>query len=126
MQVIGENARLTIETTDLSKMIVVSSKKRNFLFNDIFKVQDELSNELLKEMSLDVVVGRGQGENWVSQFKSAEDYTLFLNFREEWRKETEESHNKSALILEKLKARNPNMNMSNAYAWLIFQKFCLG
>ena len=126
LQVIGENARLTIETTDLSKMIVVSSKKRNFLFNDIFKVQDELSNELLKEMSLDVVVGRGQGENWVSQFKSAEDYTLFLNFREEWRKETEESHNKSALILEKLKARNPNMNMSNAYAWLIFQKFLLG
>ena len=58
-------------------------------------------------MSLDAVVGRGQGENWVSQFKSAEDYTLFLNFREEWRKETEESHNKSALILEKLKARNP-------------------
>ena len=126
LQVIGENARLTIETTDISKMMVVSSKKRNFLFNDIFKVQDELSNELLKEMSLDAVVGRGQGENWVSQFKSAEDYTLFLNFREEWRKETEESHNKSVLILEKLKARNPNMNMSNAYAWLIFQKFLLG
>ena len=126
LQVIGENARLTIETTDLNKMIVVSSKKRNFLFNDIFKVQDELSNELLKEMSLDAVVGRGQGENWVSQFKSAEDYTLFLNFREEWRKETEESHNKSALILEKLKERNPDMNMSNAYAWLIFQKFLLG
>ena len=126
LQVIGENARLTVETTDLSKMIVVSSKKRNFLFSDIFKVQDELSNELLKEMSLDVVVGRGQGENWVSQFKSAQDYTLFLNMREEWRKETEESHNKSALMLEKLKKRNPDMNMSNAYAWQIFQKLLLG
>ena len=55
-----------------------------------------------------------------------EDYTAFLNWRIEWRKETEESYYKSLSMLEDLARKNPELSMSIWFAWQLFKKTGLG
>ena len=43
----GNKARLNLEITDLDASKVTVSKKKDFELDDIFGVQDELSDEIL-------------------------------------------------------------------------------
>ena len=79
IQVMGENARLNLQVSDLKAFEITVAKKKDFNLQDIFKVQDELSNEILQDLSIDLGVGAVQGSNWSEDFKSMEDFVLFLN-----------------------------------------------
>ena len=57
MQVMGESARLHLEITDIKTSQVIVSKKRDFDLNEIFAVQDELTNSILDEMQIGLGVG---------------------------------------------------------------------
>ena len=74
---------------------------------DIFKVQDELGNEILGALSMNLGVGSAQGSNWAKRWRSMEDFTKFLNWRNEWRKFTKNGYLNSLRILEELKASYP-------------------
>ena len=123
MQVMGDNARLNIEVTDLKIGEVVETAKRDFLLNDFFKVQDELSSLILNALQTDLGVG-SDIKAWVSQFNSMEDFTLSLNWIRHWRAYNQEGYNKSKEILEKLMKRYPDgqPNIDVLEAWQISQK----
>jgi len=127
IQVMGNNARLNIEITDLKLEEVSVSKKRDFNLNDIFKVQDDLSNEILSELQINMGVGSRQGKRWASNWKSIEDFTKFLNWRNELRTFTKESHLNSQRMLDELKDLYPEESdlMYVAEAWQIWQRIVM-
>jgi len=127
IQVMGNNARLNLEITDLKLEEVAVSKKRDFNLNDIFKVQDELSNEILNELQINMGVGSSRGKRWAADFKSIEDFTKFLNWRDKWRTWTKEGHIKSQSMLDELKVLYPQDSsiMYVLEAWQIFQRILM-
>ena len=92
MQVMGQDARLNLEITDIEKSEIVISKKEDFNINNIFKVQDNMSNAILDELQIGLGVGRKQGTKWSSNFNSLDDFSIFLNWRNELRKGSKEGH----------------------------------
>jgi len=127
IQVMGNNARLNLEITDLKLEEVSVSKKRDFNLNDIFKVQDDLSNEILSELQINMGVGSRQGKRWASNWKTIEDFTKFLNWRNELRTFTKESHLNSQRILDELKDLYPEESdlMYVAEAWTVWQRIVM-
>ena len=128
MQVMGNNARLNLEITELDNLKVSVSKKKDFLLTDIFKVQDELSNEILNELQISLGVGAGQGSNWTKDYNSMEDFNLFLNWREEWRKFSKSGYINSLRMFEKLKSSYPSETRAILVqeSWQLYQKVLLG
>ena len=128
MQVMGNNARLNLEITDLKASKVTLSKKKDFKMEDIFKVQDELGNEILGDLSIDLGVGISQGSDWAKQWRSMEDFTKSLNWRNEWRKFTKKGYSNSLRILEELKATYTEETRAilNLEAWQLYQKLNFG
>ena len=125
MQVIDKSARLHLEISDLHKSEVVISRKKDFNLNDIFQVQDRLSNEILKAMQINVGNSGEQTANKIL-FNSMEEYTTFLNWRIEWKKGTEEGYYKSLDLINQLQSSNPKLSLSVWLAWQLQQKINLG
>ncbi len=124
MQVMGKNARLNLEISDLKAAKVTLSKKKDFTMEDIFKVQDEISSEILGDLSIDLGVGSTQGSNWAKDFNSVEDFILFLNWREEYRKFNKNSYVNAVKIIEDLRSSNVGESVTVLVmeAWQLYQK----
>ena len=120
MQIIGQKGRLNLEITDIDLGTVTGTKQKDFDINDIFEVQDQLSYEILQEMQINVG-NSGSATASKIPFDSMEDYTAFLNWRIEWRKENEESYFKSLSMLEELDRKNPELSMSIWFAWQLLK-----
>ena len=127
MQVMGNNGRLNLQIVDLTKREVVVTKKRDFELSDIFSVQDEMSNSILEDMQIDLGVGSQQGKAWASYYKSLEDFSDFLEWRNELRKYSIEGYNNADRILSELKSRyEPDEGFMNGLeAWQIWLKLLL-
>ena len=128
IQVMGNNARLNLEITDLETSEVSVTRKKDFKLDDIFKVQDELSRQILNELQISLGVGSGQGNNWAKDWNSMEDFNLFLNWREEWRKFTKSGYINSKRMFDELKLSyiDESRPILVVEAWQLFQKFRLG
>ena len=127
MQVMENNGRLNLQIVDLNKKEVVVTKKRDFELSDIFSVQDEMSNSILEDMQIDLGVGSQQGKAWASYYKSLEDFSDFLEWRNELRKYSIEGYNNADRILSELKSRyEPDEGFMNGLeAWQIWLKLLL-
>ncbi len=127
MQIMKNNARLNLQIVDLNKKEVVITKKRDFELSNIFSVQDEVSNSILEDMQIDLGVGSQQGKAWASTFKSLEDFSDFLEWRNELRKYSIEGYNNADRILSELKSRyEPDEGFMNGLeAWQIWLKLLL-
>jgi class 3 adenylate cyclase/TolB-like protein len=128
MQVMGNNARLNLAITDLKAAKVTLSKKKDFNMDEIFKVQDELGNEILSALSIDLGVGSAQGSFWAKRYRTMEDFTKYLNWRNEWRKFTKKGYLNSLRIFEELKASYPEekTHVLILEAWQLYQKLNFG
>ena len=128
MQVMGNNARLNLAITDLKAAKVTLSKKKDFYMEEIFKVQDELGNEILSALSIDLGVGSAQGSFWAKRYRTMEDFTKYLNWRNEWRKFTKKGYLNSLRIFEELKASYPEetTHVLILEAWQLYQKLNFG
>ena len=74
IQVMGKSARLNLEISDLKIGEIVETKKRDFVMDEIFKVQGELSDQILEILQIDL----GSGSHlkmWVNRFNNMEDFT---------------------------------------------------
>ena len=78
MQVMGQNARLNLEITDLTLSEVVETVQKDFNLSDIFKIQDELSKKLLASLQMDLGVGVS---TWPNRFDDMQDFTQSLNWQ---------------------------------------------
>ena len=126
MQVMGKNARLNLEISDLKIGEIVETKKRDFILDEIFKVQDELSDQILEILQIDL----GSGSHlkmWVSRFDSMEDFTKFLNWIRLWRTYDPKSHAKAQEILDDLRNRygEEHTTISVLESWQIHQRLDL-
>ena len=124
MQVMGNNARLNLQISDLAKSKISISKKKDFNLDNIFFVQDELSSEILGDLSIDLGVGISQGSNWSKDFNSIEKFILFLNWREEYRKFNKNSYGNALKIFEDLSSSDigESVTVLVMEAWQIYQK----
>ena len=80
IQKIGSKSRITTNLNDLKKEKVIWSNKLNFNFEDIFDVQDDISNKILLQLQINTVVG-SKGSNNLNKFPSFETYTNYVNLR---------------------------------------------
>ena len=72
----------------------------------LFTVQDELSNSMLDEMQIGLGVGSQQGSNWASNFNTLEDFSIFLDWRNELRKNSKDGYFKAQKILSNFKLQH--------------------
>jgi TolB-like protein len=126
IQVMGQNARLNLEVTNIPKAEVVAAKKRDFELNKIFSVQDEMSSELLSLMQIDLGVGK-YANTFAQHFNSVEDLTIFLNWIRIWRGYSKEGHQEAQDLFEQLKKKYPeeNTNLYVMEAWQLQQKLAM-
>jgi len=126
VQSFGKNTRLTVELNDLSQGKVVWSDKVDFLLDDIFKVQDEIGNKILGQLSITAVGGQ-QEKQFMSEFETFEQYLLSLNFHKEWGKYNKEGYENTLEILEKFRLISTNKNeLDSLEAWNIHLRLMLG
>ena len=126
MQVMGNNARLNVEVTDLKIGEVVKTEKRDFDLSTIFKVQDEISDKVLGSIQTDL----GTGEyikTFMAQLDNIEDFTMSLNWVRAWRSYSPEGYEKSKTILDELNLRYPQGNpfLDVLRSWQISQRIRL-
>ena len=86
-----------------------------------------MSNSILENMQIDLGVGSQQGKAWASYYKSLEDFSDFLEWRNELRKYSIEGYNNADRILSELKSRyEPDEGFMNGLeAWQIWLKLLL-
>jgi len=82
----------------------------------------------LTELQISLGVGSGQGSNWANDYNSLEDFNLFLNWREEWRKFTKGGYINSNRMFDELKSSYPTeaRPLLVVEAWQLQQKLALG
>ena len=126
LQLLGDNARINLQISDLNKSAVSMSKKKDFKFSELFKVQDQLSNEILNELQINFGIGAGM-RGWAENYKNIEEFTQFLNWRNEWRKFTKTSYLKSNEMLSNMKKTlaQDNSFLHMMDSWQLMQKVIL-
>ena len=127
IQVMGKNARLNLEISDLKIGEIVETAKRDFVMDEIFRVQDELSDQILEVLQIDL----GSGSHlkmWVNRFESMEDFTKFLNWIQLWRTYNPKNHEKAQKILDDMRKsyKEEHTTMYVMEAWQIYQRLALG
>jgi len=126
VQFAGEQGRLSVELAELATQKVSWTKRLDFQKADLFLAQDEVGQEILKELQINLT-GSIQGSNWATDFKDFELYTTFLNWRLEWRKQNKESHIKAQKLLNEILASDVGEHMKvGLSAWQLLQKITLG
>ncbi len=126
IQKIGSKSRITTSLNDLKKEKVIWSNKLNFNFEDIFDVQDDISNKILLQLQINTVVG-SKGSNNLNKFSSFETYTKYVNLRSLWRENNPTSHATAWKILSNLEEEMPNSPILNNFkAWLLMQGIWFG
>ena len=127
IQVMGKNARLNLEISDLKIGEIVETAKRDFVMDEIFKVQDELSDQILEILQIDL----GSGSHlkmWVNRFESMEDFTKFLNWIQLWRTYNPKNHEKAQKILDDMRKsyEEEHTTMYVMESWQIYQRLAMG
>lgn len=127
IQTILNKSRLNLQLVDISQNKVVWSDKNEFDLKDIFKVQDEIGNKILKHLQIKGVTG-STGSMFAEKLKNIENLTLALNSRAEWRKFNIDGNKKfweyQNQLINNLGKDNPALH--NGIAWGIYQNILLG
>ena len=127
IQTVLNQSRLNLQLVDLKQNKVVWSDKNDFDLKDIFKVQDEIGNKILKHLQIKGVTG-STGSMFAEKLKNIENLTLALNSRAEWRKFTIDGNKKFWEYQNQLKNNlgEDNPALYNGKAWGIYQNILLG
>ena len=127
IQTITNQSRLNLQLVDLKQNKVVWSDKKEFDLKNIFKVQDNIGNKILKHLQIKVVTG-STGDIYAKRVKNIQNLTLVLNSRAEWRKYTIDGHKKYLEYQEQLRKNlgPKSPAIYNGMAWGIYQRIRLG
>ena len=127
IQTIVNQSRINLQLVDLKQNKVVWSDKEEFDLKDIFRVQDNIGNKILKHLQIKVVTG-STGDVYAKRVKNIQNLTLVLNSRAEWRKYTIDGHKKYLEYQEQLRKNlgPKSLAIYNGMAWGIYQRIRLG
>ena len=76
VQVEGDKTRINVQLNDLVKNDTLYSEKYDFELEDLFKIQDTLSEDILNKLSIKLIVGT-LGQDYRKYFKSVESWQKF-------------------------------------------------
>ena len=111
VQVAGEKTRINVQLNDLVKNDTLYSEKYDFELQDLFKVQDTLSEEILNKLSIKLIVG-SLGQDYRKYFKSVESWRKSFKARSELIKGTPESIQNLGRLADELMRDEPDNPMS--------------
>ena len=111
VQVAGEKTRINVQLNDLVKNDTLYSEKYDFELQDLFKVQDILSEEILNKLSIKLIVG-SLGQDYRKYFKSVESWRKSFKARSELIKGTPESIQNLGRLADELMRDEPDNPMS--------------
>ena len=111
VQVAGEKTRINVQLNDLVKNDTLYSEKYDFELQDLFKVQDILSEEILNKLSIKLIVG-SLGQDYRKYFKSVESWRKSFKARSELIKGTPESIQNLGRLADELMRDEPENPMS--------------
>ena len=111
VQVAGEKTRINVQLNDLVKNDTLYSEKYDFELQDLFKVQDTLSEEILNKLSIKLIVG-SLGQDYRKYFKSVESWRKSFKARSELIKGTPESIQNLGRLADELMREEPDNPMS--------------
>jgi len=111
VQVAGEKTRINVQLNDLVKNDTLYSEKYDFELQDLFKVQDTLSEEILNKLSIKLIVG-SLGQDYRKYFKSVESWRKSFRARSELIKGTPESIQNLGRLADELMRDEPDNPMS--------------
>jgi len=127
VQFMGQEGRINLELVDLLTGTVKWSELLDFKKDNIFAAQDDISREILKELSINISTGNRQAANWAADFGNIDIFTEFLNWRIEWAKQNKKGYLKSQMMLDALLEKPlPDVMRYGLPAWQLFQKVSLG
>ena len=111
VQVAGEKTRINVQLNDIVKNDTLYSEKYDFELQDLFKVQDTLSEEILNKLSIKLIVG-SLGQDYRKYFKSVESWRKSFKARSELIKGTPESIQNLGRLADELMREEPDNPMS--------------
>ena len=111
VQVAGEKTRINVQLNDLVKNDTLYSEKYDFELQDLFKVQDTLSEEILNKLSIKLIVG-SLGQDYRKYFKSVESWRKSFKARSELIKGSPESIQNLGRLADELMRDEPDNPMS--------------
>ncbi len=111
VQVAGEKTRINVQLNDLVKNDTLYSEKYDFELQDLFKVQDTLSEEILNKLSIKLIVG-SLGQDYRKYFKSVESWRKSFKARSELIKGSPESIKNLGRLADELMRDEPDNPMS--------------
>ena len=111
VQVAGKKTRVNVQLNDLVKNDTLYSEKFDFELQDLFKVQDTLSEEILNKLSIKLVVGT-LGQDYRKYFKSVESWRKSFKARSELLKGTPESIQNLGALADELMRDEPDNPVS--------------
>ena len=107
----GEKTRINVQLNDLVKNDTLYSEKYDFELQDLFKVQDALSEEILNKLSIKLIVG-SLGQDYRKYFKSVESWRKSFKARSELIKGTPESIQSLGRLADELMRDEPENPVS--------------
>ncbi|MDC3076137.1 adenylate/guanylate cyclase domain-containing protein [Paracoccaceae bacterium] len=125
-QVSGEKIRTTIELSDVVKNKIVWTDKFDFKLNDIFEIQDTISEKVLEKLQIKLTLGTSFDDDR-KYFKDPENWQRFLKANSLWLSMSLEGVKEAGKLFDEIFKSEPNNPVVlSMYAWYFTAQASVG
>ena len=110
LQVQGGELRLNIQLTDLMKNDVIWSERFDFELDNLFDIQDQLSEEILDSLSIELTIGTAHQDSR-KYFKSVKNWRKLISARADFIQSTPDSFQRMGETVAELYEEEPENPM---------------
>ena len=111
LQVQGSELRLNTQLTDLIKNDVIWSERFDFELDNLFEIQDQISEEILNSLSIELTIGTAHQDSR-KYFKSVKNWKKLISARADFIQATPESFRRLGKTVTELYAKEPRNPMA--------------
>ncbi len=116
-QVSGEKIRTTVELSDVVKNKIVWTNKFDFKLNDIFEIQDIISEKVLEKLQIKLTLGTSFDDDR-KYFKNPENWQRFLKANSLWLSMSPDGVKEAGNLFDAIFETEPNNPVVlSMYAW---------
>jgi len=121
----GEKLRVSTQLVDAVDGKHLWSERYDRKLEDLFSVQDEITQKIYEEMEIELTIGE-QGREWLKHMSSAEEMKLLVQGRAKFFEYTPSAHKEAERLWNDALAKNKESGMANlAQGWLHYQKLVM-
>ncbi len=125
-QVSGEKIRTTVELSDVVKNKIVWTDKFDFKLNDIFEIQDTISEKVLEKLQVKLTLGTSFDDDR-RYFKSPENWQRFLKANSLWLSMSPDGVKEAGTLFDAIFETEPNNPVVlSMYAWYFTAQASVG